>query len=342
MFRTCSVSHTSGEAAEKRGRRARYHPATMLTATPPSAANLSGAVWIDLLNPTDEERRRVEQETRISLPTRADIEEIESSSRVYNEGDALYLSSPVLESADCINGNVTVIGFTLSPDTLVTLHFGKIAAFDVVVAAVARAEATGAADVFLRLLEAIVDHAADALERASAELEQVSHEAFRADYPRHNKARTSEALRRALRRLGRMNDGLSHARDMLLGFGRIVSFVHENKATAKLAAAEAARLDAVRADIASLNDYQAHLGTKVQFLLDATLGFINIEQNDVVKMLTVASVVGVPPVLVAGIYGMNFKRIPEFEWTFGYPYALIAIVVSALIPLAWFKWRRWI
>jgi magnesium transporter len=80
----------------------------------------------------------------------------------------------------------------------------------------------------------------------------------------------------------------------------------------------------------------------VQFLLDATLGFINIEQNDVVKALTVVSVVGVPPVLIAGIYGMNFKHMPELDWSFGYGYALILIVVSGLLPVAWFKWRGWI
>jgi magnesium transporter len=139
-----------------------------------------------------------------------------------------------------------------------------------------------------------------------------------------------------------MGDALSHVRDTLLGFGRIATFVHENNTTARLTDVEGARLEAVRADIASLNDYQAHLTAKVQFLLDATLGFINIEQNDVVKVLTVASVAGVPPVLIAGIYGMNFKRIPEFEWRFGYVYALVLIAVSVLIPLAWFKWRRWI
>jgi magnesium transporter len=314
----------------------------MLTAIPASDANLSGAVWIDLVDPTDEERARVERETGLELPTRADIEEIESSSRVYAEGGALYLSSPVLETPDCTTGAVNVVGFVLSPDTLVTQRFGMVKAFDAVASAAARTAPASARDVFLKLLEAIVDHAADALERASAELEQVSHESFRTDHGRRNKAKTSEALRRALRRIGRMGDGLSHVRDTLLGFGRIVTFVRENNATARLTQAEAVRLEAVRADIASLNDYQAHLTAKVQFLLDATLGYINIEQNDVVKVLTVVSVVGVPPVLIAGIYGMNFKRIPEFDWAFGYPYALILIAASALIPLAWFKWRHWI
>jgi magnesium transporter len=103
----------------------------------------------------------------------------------------------------------------------------------------------------------------------------------------------------------------------------------------------ATRLKAIRADVASLTDYQAHLSAKVQFLLDATLGFINIEQNEIVKTLTIASVVGIPPVLIAGIYGMNFRVMPELHWSFGYPLALALIAVSGLLPVWWFRRRGW-
>jgi magnesium transporter len=98
----------------------------------------------------------------------------------------------------------------------------------------------------------------------------------------------------------------------------------------------------LRRDIASLNDFDTHLNDKLQFLLDATLGFINIAQNNVMKVLTVVSVVGIPPVLVAGIYGMNFKFMPEYDWALGYPFGLSMIVLTALIPLAIFRWRNWI
>jgi magnesium transporter len=103
----------------------------------------------------------------------------------------------------------------------------------------------------------------------------------------------------------------------------------------------AARMKSIRADVTSLTDYQSHLEGKVQFLLDATLGFISIEQNDIVKTLTIASVVGVPPVLIAGIYGMNFRVMPELHWTLGYPFAIALIVLSGLVPLWWFKRRGW-
>jgi magnesium transporter len=125
-----------------------------------------------------------------------------------------------------------------------------------------------------------------------------------------------------------------------LGVGRISAYLAET-ACNDMSPELRLRLSAVRADISSLNDYEAHLAGKVQFLLDATLGFINIEQNDIVKVLTIASIVGVPPVLVAGIYGMNFKGMPELSWSYGYPYSIILMVLSAVLPLLWFKWRGW-
>ncbi|HEX2657515.1 MAG TPA: magnesium transporter CorA family protein, partial [Polyangia bacterium] len=316
-------------------------PHLMLTFTPRNAASLSDAVWIDLLEPSEEERRRVEEATGLRLPTREDIQEIESSSRVYTEGKVAYLSTPAIENTDCVNGRVTSVGFVLEAQRLVTLRYGAVTAFDLVAARLGDG-AAAARDVFLKLIEEIVENTADALEHASAELEHISHDAFHRERPRRHKlAEASEALRRALRKLGRMGDGISHVRDALLGLGRIATFVAESAADAP-AGPEAARLKAVRADIASLNDYQAHLSGKVQFLLDATLGFISIEQNDVVKTLTVVSVVGVPPVVIAGIYGMNFHHMPELDWAFGYPLSIGLMVASALLPLAWFKWRGWL
>jgi magnesium transporter len=321
---------------------------TMLTTTPASLPKLSDATWIDLLDPSDDERHRVEQATKLRLPTREAIEEIESSSRVFKEGDALYLSTPVLQTTDCMKGEVTAVGFVLSPTYLVTLRFARIAAFETVTAASASAAAPNARDVFLKILEAIVEKTADALEHGSAELEAISHAAFRAEPSgrRSRVVKTGAALRGALRQIGRMGDGISHIRDTLLGLGRIVAYIHEgghhSPGSADAAgAADAARATSLRGDIASLNEYQVHLSNKVQFLLDATLGFINIEQNDIVKTLTIASVAGIPPVLIGGIYGMNFKNMPELNWSLGYPFALVLIALSALAPVAWFKWRGW-
>lgn len=312
----------------------------MLATRPSSVQPLSDATWIDLLNPTEEEQARAAQATGLRMPSKAALEEIESSSRAFVEGDVLYLSTPVLEGPDCRGDTLTTVGFVLAANRLVTLRFARVAAFDDV-AGSRSVDQLSAVDLFLKLIEAIVDHSADALEHASADLETISTAAFHAEHPRGERLkRASEALYAALRRLGRMEDRVSRVRDTLLGIGRIAGFLCDGAGEQRLPSS-GARLEAVRRDVVSLSDYHAHLSGKIQFLLDATLGFINIQQNDIVKALTIVSVVGVPPVLIVGIYGMNFKHMPELDWTFGYPYSLALIAVSALLPLVWFKWRGW-
>jgi magnesium transporter len=199
------------------------------------------------------------------------------------------------------------------------------------------------AGIFIELLEAIVDRLADALERSASELDILSHRLFRSGpaSPFSRRRSIGEAdLRVILRRVGHNGDLTSKIRDSLLGIARIVPFVltlaadwlpHELKP----------RLETLRQDIASLNDYDAHLLSKVQLLLDGTLGLINIDQNNIIKVLTIVSVVGVPPTLVASMYGMNFEHMPELHWAWGYPYGLALIVLSAILPLLWFKWRGW-
>src|SRR3569623_2897140 len=314
----------------------------MLRQVPADGAKLADAVWIDLLDATPEERAAVEAATKRRLPTEAEIEEIESSSRVYTEDGALYLSTPILTGSDCVSDVPTTIGFVVTPERLITLRFAPFAAFDALMKNAEQRPRPAIYDLFLRTLEMIVDYTADALEHGSAKLEAISRAAFRGEHaPGARPQKTGDELRGGLRSLGRISDGISHLRDTLLGLGRIAAFVQEAGGKQAQDGDIAMRLRAIRVDITSLTAYQGHLTSKLQLLLDAVLGFISIQQNDIVKMLTVVSVVGVPPVLIAGIYGMNFKVMPELNWHNGYPMALGALVLSALIPLAWLKWRGW-
>jgi magnesium transporter len=148
-------------------------------------------------------------------------------------------------------------------------------------------------------------------------------------------------LRRTLGRLGRNGHLISHVRDTQVGAARIVPYV-EVTASDWLPKALMPRLVTLRQDIASVSDFDTHLNDKLQFLLDATLGFINIAQNNVMKVMAIASVVGIPPVLIAGIYGMNFKNIPEYDWAWGYAWGWGLIILTTLIPLGVFRWRKWI
>lgn len=313
----------------------------MLRSHPKNAPPWANAAWIDLLDATPEERAQVESVTGLHVPTFTEVTEIESSSRVFIREKATYLSMPLPANGDG-RAPLSAVGFVLGERVLLTVRFSSHPVFDAVFEGCESRDRLGAREIFLWIVEELVDRAADSLEHAGAKLDALSDAAFHADQEtRRSPKRASRSLRQALRELGATGGWLSQIRDTLLGMKRIVSFVAETDD--KLKTAEyTARLNAIRSDINSLNDHESHLSGKVQFLLDATLGFINIEQNDIVKTLTVASVVGIPPVLIAGIYGMNFRFMPEYAWPFGYPFALLLIVGSGLLPLLWFKRRGWL
>lgn len=301
------------------------------------AGNLADAVWIDLLAPTPEEVERVRSATGLRVQSEAEISEIESTSRLGFQAGAYYLSAPLVAGESDGIQWLMPVGFVYSSRVLVTVRFGAHRALDAAHDEAASRPPKTAEEAVLHIFELIVDRAADNLERASGECDELSRAAFRI---RPDRAKVSAKLASALRRIGRAADAVSRLRDELLGLGRIAAYVTESKID-RAPPLDPARLKALRADIASLTDYEGHLSIKVQFLLDATLGFISIEQNQIVKTLTIASVVGVPPVLIAGIYGMNFRVMPELTWRFGYPMALALIVVSGLAPLWWFKRRGW-
>ena len=153
--------------------------------------------------------------------------------------------------------------------------------------------------------------------------------------------KTNSDLRDRLRLVGQLGARASNTRDALLGLGRILAYVEGVAAKDWDDGRFEARLSSVRQDVVSLTDYDVHLSDKVQFLLDALVGMIGIAQNDIFKILTIVSIVGIPPTLIASIYGMNFKGMPELNWTLGYPYGLAVIALSAIIPVIWFKRRGW-
>jgi magnesium transporter len=310
----------------------------------PLEGDLSQAQWIDLLNPTDAEKARVQAATGLDISTEEELGEIETSSRLYYDGKAIYLSMPLVAKMDHEPADVRPIGFILNREKLITIRFNRSRAFHNFLEAQHRKpmESGEPVDIFLSLLEAISDRMSDLLENMRDELDAVSKQIFSeaGPGPKHGR-RLDNELQNVLKRLGRAADLMSSIRDSLLGVGRILPYVGQIAAP-WIDRENRDRLKSLRQDISSLSDYDAHLNNKLQFLLDATLGLINNAQNNIIKVLTVVSVVGVPPTLIASIYGMNFKDIPELNWAWGYPYGITMIVLSAVLPLIWFKVRGWL
>ena len=297
-------------------------------------------VWIDLLKPSAEEVAFVERATGVELPGFEALSEIESSSRLRAIHGALYLSAPLVYRADSDDPQATPVGFILTEDHFITVRFETPTAFTIA----AEAAYPTPHDAFAGVLEAIVDRIADLLEHISGELDTVSRRLFRSGPveagTNRRPSRAQADLRVILRGIGRSGDLGSKLRDTLLAIGRIAPYVAHN-CSAWLRPEDASRLQTLQQDLHSLNEYDQHLTDKLQMLLDATLGMINIDQNNIIKVLTIVSVVGVPPTLVASMYGMNFHNMPELDWAWGYPYGLALIALSAITPLLWFRWRGW-
>jgi magnesium transporter len=298
-------------------------------------------IWIDLLNPTPEEIARVAAESGIQVPSRDSLQEIETSSRLRAEGRILYVSMPLTLQDEAAGFAPVPLGFILSPELLVTIRYSLVQAFTQVEADVTKGLCADSATVFAALIDGMVDYDADRLEKLSSDLAQVSARAFTppAASAKSNK-RASLALRESLNAVGTAGDHLSRIRESLLGLQRIIGFVLKTAAD-WLSPEEKTRLGTAQQDITSLVDFEAHLSGKTQFLLDAILGFINTEQNEIFKVITIVSVVGIPPTLIASMYGMNFHDMPELTWRWGYPYGLVLIALSILLPILWFKRRGW-
>jgi magnesium transporter len=320
----------------------------MLTAYPAFAHLEARAArkvsWLDLLDPAQDERSIVESDYGLKLPSRDDLSEVESSSRIVEENGVLFLSMPIVSHTRPLEDAPSPIGFVLSKDVLVTIRYTQLRSFDAAAVKFSKNDAGGASvDAFATLIEEMVDRSADLLEGIAGELDVVSRSVFLKTRVRQRRhlTRSNDALHRTLIEVGNAGERLSQIRGSLLGLQRIVPFVSEPKRD-WIPSNVRSRLKIAQADLLSLADYETHLSDKVQFLLDSVLGFISTKQNDIFTVLTIVSVVGIPPTLVASIYGMNFKNMPELDWAWGYQFGLALIVLSTVLPILWFKWRGWL
>jgi magnesium transporter len=314
----------------------------MLIAYPPDPSGntkLADITWVDLIDPTSVERAAFEDKFGLRVPAQDELGEIEATSRLQFENGALYMTAPLIIASASEPWLPVPTGFVLSKQVFMTLRSGKSAAFDCAAKELWN-QKFEPSNAFATVLEELVDHLADLLEAAGRDLDETSHVIFSQDQAK-NLSHETAMLRQLMLRTGRTSERMSRIHYTLVCLDRMAKYTCE-RAREWLSPDVAQRLQAVSSDIASLVQFSEGLVSRVQLLQDAATGIINIDQNDVMKVLTIASVVGIPPVLVVGIYGMNFKNMPELDWTWGYQYAWALIIVTALIPLLWFKWKDWI
>lgn len=313
---------------------------TELHALPPVEDGVS--IWIDMLSPTLEEDRVVEEYLRISVPTKEDMQEIEISARLYEENGADYMTFIAVAQMhidDPVKTPVTLIAYR---NVLVTIRYHEMLPFTQYTARAQKAGGVSISSVhgvMQGILESCINRVADSLESLGNDVDQISRIVFR-----NRKASIrfkTDVLQVSIRKVGAQGDLLGMLRESLATISRVLS--HFYALTGETNHKELKqKISILNRDVLALNDHAAFLSGKMNFLLDATLGMINLEQNQIIKIFSIAAVVFLPPTLVASVYGMNFHHMPELDWPYGYPLALSAMLVSALVPLLYFKRKGWL
>lgn len=298
-------------------------------------------VWIDLIDPTPDEDAEVEKALGIEIPTRAEAREIEASSRLYRENGVPYMTAYVVYNIESQNPDAATVTFILAGRRLVTIRYHEPRAFPIYAARAAKGELDcgSAPQILVGILETIIDRAADRIERSQDEIEAIARGIFSEKTGRRQYSKRLDDL---LRNIGRQGDITARLEESAFSLERLLTFLTVYLQEQGNAADTLARIKIARRDVRSLAEQMRFLMDRTTFLLDATLGAISIEQNKSMKIFSVLAVTLMPPTLIAGIYGMNFKLMPELEWAFGYPMAILLMLLAGVVPYLIFRWRGWI
>ena len=304
----------------------------------PNAA-LSDTLWIDLFEPTPEEERAVEAECGIDVPTREEMLEIETSNRLYEEEGAVYLTFTIVTRLDTDLPQNSQVTFILKDGRLITNRYADPLPFRRFISYAERhgPSCTTGSAVLAGLIEAIINRVADVIERVSADLDSISAEVF----TRPTKRRRGRDFQVVLERIGQSGELIGKTRESLVSLGRALAFVQQ-ATSVNLASDVRTRLRTQSRDVIAMSDHASFLGNNVSFILDATLGMVSIDQNNILKIFSVVTVFLLPPSVIGAIYGMNFDHIPWAHESWGFMAALGLMLASALVPYLFFKRRRWL
>ena len=296
------------------------------------------SVWVDVFSPSVQESEAVKLFLGVETPTRDDLDEIEISSRLYLEDNAVFMTALVLSKTETMDPGCEPVSFILAGDRLLTVRFSEPQPFNTFANRAERQVHSWPKGelVLAGLLEAIIDRTADVLEKTGAEVDALSKQVFTP-----TGKSPSKDYQKILLRLGSRNDLTSKARESLISMGRMLAFLTQ-AIDLKASRDMKGRIKVMTRDVQSLSDHTTFLSNKITFLLDAVLGVVNIEQSQIIRILSVAATVFLPPTLLASIWGMNFKYMPELGWTYGYDMAIASIVLSAIVPYVLFRWQKWL
>lgn len=300
------------------------------------------AIWFDLLNPTQQEIAAVKGRLSIEVPTRAEMEEIELSSRLYAEDDALFMTVTALAQVDTDSPVITPVTFILAGETLVTVRYAEPKSFIAFTNRALRLKGAlyaSGEEIMLGLLEAIIDRTADILERLGAETDTLSHEVFKKGKAKADKNKRDLEL--VITQIGQKAELLTLVQESLLSMSRVVAYHAAVRKGFEESREERQVSRLIQRDAGQLGEHAQRLSGRLDFLLNATLGLINLEQNDIFRRFSIISIVYLAPTLVGAIYGMNFAFMPELNWMFGYPVALGLMVAGAVLPALYFRRRGW-
>lgn len=301
----------------------------------------AATVWIDMLDPTQDEDAFVEKQIGLEIPTRDEMREIEASSRLYQENGAHYLTAFILHNIDKPRPDSNAFTFLLAGNRLVTVRYAETRAFANYVAKVDKGDVGGDSgmQVFTGLVEVVIDRIADLIERLQDDVDKLAFGIFDIKGGQTTRSRRYDAT---LRGVGRSGDVVSRAQESARSLQRVLHYFHTVSKDLNCDEKLRERVASAERDVHSLTEHMTFLAGRCNFLLDATLGMISTEQNQIIKLFSVMAVALMPPTLIASIYGMNFKHIPELEWPFGYPMALGLMLLSALIPFVYFRRKGWL
>ncbi len=310
-------------------------------------AQIADAIWIDVLRPGANEEMLLEKALGVDVPTQEEMREIEVSSRLYVDGEDAFMTALVLSHSDGDDVVVSPITFILSGNRLITVRYEEPRVFTTYPERAQKAAigCNDAESVYMGLLDAIIDRLADVLERVTVELDGLSRDIFRPGKPgkqKDRRPRTSGDYQRLLEAVGRKYDLTSNIRDSLVTLERLASFFLNVAQHRKSSKELTARIKSFARDTDALSEHVDSVSQKIIFLLDATLGMVNIEQNAIIKIFSVAATIFLPPTLIASVYGMNFDFMPELSWPFGYPFAIGLMILSAILPYLYFKQKGWL